>query len=222
MIIVKIPQVQTQAAFQNSGLVPINNLRALRRRQPARRRDRRRDRRAPPDLGRGRREPAVPGNSGNPANSNLIIRPARNFEEGHRYIVALRNLRDAQGSAVEPPLPFRVYRDRLITQQAPVESRRAHIEGLISTLQANGFQRSNLYMTWDFTVASRDSLSGRALATRDDALLRIGDDTPGDPIDGDETGDDTPGDGVVDGDAPEFTITGVSDPDGQHPPPGRG
>ncbi len=69
-------------------------------------------------------------------------------------------------------------------------------------------------MTWDFTVASRDSLSGRALATRDDALLRIGDDTPGDPIDGDESGDDTPEDGVVDGDAPEFVITGVSDPAG--------
>ena len=214
MIIVKIPQVQTQAAFQNSGLVPINNLRRYDDdNQPA----------VVIDAETGERHPiwsevdanpTVPGNSGNPANSNLIIRPARNFEEGHRYIVALRNLRDAQGSTVDPPLPFRVYRDRLITQQAPVESRRAHIEGLISTLQANGFQRSNLYMTWDFTVASRDSLSGRALATRDDALLRIGDDTPGDPIDGDETGDDTPGDGVVDGDAPEFTITGVSDPDG--------
>ena len=28
MIIVKIPQVQTQAAFNNTGFVPINNLRA--------------------------------------------------------------------------------------------------------------------------------------------------------------------------------------------------
>ena len=69
-------------------------------------------------------------------------------------------------------------------------------------------------MTWDFTVASEDSLTGRAVDMRDDALLRLGDTTPGDPIDGDETGDDTPGDGVVDGDAPSFTITGTSDPDG--------
>ena len=46
---------------------------------------------------------------------NLIIRPTRNFTEGHRYIVALRGLRDAQNNPVDPPLPFRVYRDRLIT-----------------------------------------------------------------------------------------------------------
>ena len=212
MIVVKVPQVQTQAAFDNSGIVPVNNLRAYDDdNQPV----------VVINAETGERHPVwaevdanplLAGKSGDPANSNLIIRPARNFDEGARYIVALRNLKDAQGNAVEPPLPFRVYRDRLITQQAPVESRRAHIEDLISTLQQNGFQRSNLYMTWDFTVASEDSLTGRAVDMRDDALLRIGDDVAGDPITG--SGDSTPGDGVVDGDAPEFTITGTSDPDG--------
>ncbi len=212
MIVVKVPQVQTQAAFDNSGIVPVNNLRAYDDdNQPV----------VVINAETGERHPVwaevdanplLAGKSGDPANSNLIIRPARNFDEGARYIVALRNLKDAQGNAVEPPLPFRVYRDRLITQQAPVESRRAHMEDLISTLQQNGFQRSNLYMTWDFTVASEDSLTGRAVDMRDDALLRIGDDVAGDPITG--SGDSTPGDGVVDGDAPEFTITGTSDPDG--------
>ena len=165
MIIVKVPEVQTQAAFNNSGIVPINNLRAYDDdNQPV----------VVIDAETGERHPIwaevdanplVPGKSGDPANSNLIIRPARNFEEGHRYIVALRNLKNAAGASVEPPLPFRVYRDRLITQQAPVESRRPHMESLISTLQANGFQRSNLYMTWDFTVASEHSLSDRAIST---------------------------------------------------------
>ena len=41
------------------------------------------------------------------------------------------------------------------------------MENLISTLQGDGIQRSNLYMTWDFTVASENSLAGRALAIRD-------------------------------------------------------
>ena len=68
-------------------------------------------------------------------------------------------------------MPFRVYRDRLITQDAAIENRRPHMEDLISTLQQNGIQRSNLYMTWDFTVASEHSLGGRALAIRDNALL---------------------------------------------------
>ena len=73
---------------------------------------------------------------GNTQDVNLIIRPARNFEEGHRYIVALRGLRDAQNNPVEPPMPFRVYRDRLITQDPAIENRRPHMESLISTLQA--------------------------------------------------------------------------------------
>jgi hypothetical protein len=213
MIVLKVPEVQTQAAFDNSGIVSAQNLSAY-------------DDPGQPivviDADTGERHPIwagvdtnplqqpIPGVTGggsqNPGDSNLIIHPARNFEEGHRYIVAVRSLRNASNAAVEPPIPFRVYRDRLITQQAPVESRREHIEDLIGDLQGSGIQRANLYMAWDFTVASEDSLTGRALEMRDDALLRLGDTTAGDPIDGDETGDDTPGDGSIDGDAPQFNI----------------
>ena len=199
-IILKVPEVQTPAAFQNSGLVPINNVRRYAAdNQPV----------VVINAETGERHPVwaeldanptLPGKSGNPANANIIIRPARNFDEGARYIVALRGLRNAQNQAVEPPLPFRVYRDRLITQQEPVESRRAHMEEIISTLQGNGFARSNLYMAWDFTVASEDSLAGRALDLRNDALDRLG--------------DTTPGDGVIDGSAPTFTINSVTDPAG--------
>ena len=32
----------------------------------------------------------------NPATKALVIRPARNFAEGHRIVVALRNLKDAR------------------------------------------------------------------------------------------------------------------------------
>src|SRR5262249_191302 len=50
----------------------------------------------------------------------------------------------------------------------------------------------SLYSAWDFTVASRLSLTGTALFMRDDALAKLG--------------DTTPGDGVVQGSAPSFTI----------------
>ena len=102
----------------------------------------------------------------------------KNFTEGHRYIVALRGLRDAQNNPVDPPPGFRLYRDRLITQDPAIENRRPHMENLISTLQANGIPRANLYMTWDFTVASEHSLAGRALAIRDNALRQLGDTRP--------------------------------------------
>ena len=71
------------------------------------------------------------------------------------------------------------------------------MEDLFSTLQGDGIQRSNLYMTWDFTVASEHSLAGRALAIRDNALHQLG--------------DDTPGNGTIDGSSPTFHISNVID-----------
>jgi hypothetical protein len=196
LITVKVPQVETQAAFANTSFVPINDLhRYSDANQPV----------VVIDAATGQRQPIWAELDANPnhyspgdtQDVNLIIRAARNFTEGHRYIVALRGLRDAQNNPVDPPLPFRVYRDRLITSDAAIENRRPHMEDLISTLQGDGIPRANLYMTWDFTVASEHSLAGRALAVRDDALHQLG--------------DDTPGDGVIDGNAPTFHITSVQD-----------
>ena len=49
----------------------------------------------------------------------LIIRPARNLEEGERYIVALRNLRNARGKEIKAGRGFRIYRDRITHRRAP-------------------------------------------------------------------------------------------------------
>ena len=194
LITLKIPQVETQAAFNNSGFVSITNPGAYSdANQPV----------VVIDAATGQRQPIFAELDPNPnlnqpgdtQDVNLIIRPMKNFIEGHRYIVALRGLRDAQNNPVDPPPGFRVYRDRLITQDPAVESRRPHMEDLISTLQSHGIQRSNLYMSWDFTVASEHSLAGRALAIRDDALHQLG--------------DNTPGDGNLDGSAPTFHVSSV-------------
>ena len=50
---------------------------------------------------------------------NLIIRPMQNFTEGHRYIVALRNLKDASNNPVSAPESFRVFRDNVATPIRP-------------------------------------------------------------------------------------------------------
>ena len=47
-----------------------------------------------------------------PADRVLIIRPVRNFVEGERYIVALRNLKNASGATMRAGKNFRLYRDR--------------------------------------------------------------------------------------------------------------
>jgi hypothetical protein len=202
LITVKIPQVETQAAFNNTGFVPITDMhRYADANQPV----------VVIDAATGQRQPvfaeldANPNHytPGNTQDVNLIIRPTRNFLEGHHYIVALRSLRDAQNNPVDPPPAFRVYRDRLTTSDPAVEGRRAHMENLISTLQANGVPRANLYLSWDFTVASEHSIAGRALALRDNALAALGDNTPGDQ--------------VINGSAPTFHITSVENDPGDLP-----
>lgn len=186
-ILIKIPGLDTPAAFNNSGLVPLDDISKYKDANQAV---------IVIDAATGERQPiwaeldsnptsVIPSGSGdgginlNPSNTqpvNLIIRPAKNFEFGHRYIVAFRNLKDASNNSIESPLGFRVYRDNLPTKQDVVENRRAHMDGVIDDLvNKAGVDRSSLYMAWDFTVASEKSTTGRATEIRDDAFARLGD-----------------------------------------------
>jgi hypothetical protein len=107
-----------------------------------------------------------------------FIRPARNFAEGHRYVVAVRTVVDAAGTPLAPSDVFRAYRDNLRTGLDAVEARRPHMEGLFRTLHRAGIDRRQLTIAWDFTVASKDDLSERLLAMRDDAFAQLGEAAP--------------------------------------------
>jgi hypothetical protein len=104
----------------------------------------------------------------------LLLRPAVNLDEGHRYVVALRRLKNATGATIEPTRAFEVYRDKVPTFIPAVEARRAHMEQLFSTLAAAGVPRADLYVAWDFTVASERNLSERLLHIRDDGFASLG------------------------------------------------
>ncbi len=108
----------------------------------------------------------------------LIIRPAVNFEEGERYIVALREMKDGAGSTITPDANFLAFRDDTPTHDPVMEARRAHMEDIFSTLDAAGVARNDLYLAWDFTVASAKSTTERLLFMRDDAFTRLGADAP--------------------------------------------
>jgi hypothetical protein len=186
-ILIKIPGLDTPAAFNNSGLVPLEDISKYKDPNQAV---------IVVDAATGERQPiwaeldsnptsVIPSGSSdgginaNPTNTqpvNLIIRPAKNFEFGHRYIVAFRNLKDASNNSIESPLGFRVYRDNLPTKQDVVENRRPHMESVINDLVNKAdVDRSSLYMAWDFTIASEKSVTGRATEIRDDAFARLGD-----------------------------------------------
>ncbi len=208
LITLKIPGLDTPEAFENSGIVPITELGQY----------------DDPDQSvmvinaeTGERHPiwaeidsnpttVDPGNGSaggideDPDNTegvNLIIRPAVNWDHATRYIVVLRNLKNAQNQTIQSPIGFRVYRDNLQTTQKPVEDRRAKMNSIINTaVNEAGVTRSSLYMAWDFTVASGESVTGRALEIRDDAFARLGDTDLSDRI--------------VTGSSPNVTITQVT------------
>jgi len=135
-------------------------------------------------------------NASSPGETDLLIHPGKNLRDGHRYIVALRKLNDADGATIEAPAGFQLYRDRVPTGIAAIEKRRQHFESIFAALKRDDIGRNNLYLAWDFTVASTENMTGRMLSMRDQAFADLGDT--------DLT------DGGVDGAAPQFTIN----PDG--------
>jgi len=177
LITLHIPGLDNQQALESTGGVPIDDLAAYR------------------DPGAAivvidATDPSHPrwpiwtemdANASSDATRNLIIRPAVNFTEGHRYIVALRNLRDAGGNPIPAPAVFAAFRDNPCTTCDPDQpyaggefGRAAHLESIFRTLTRAGIARSTLYLAWDFTVASRRSLTERMLHIRNDAFAQLG------------------------------------------------
>ncbi len=117
-------------------------------------------------------------NATSEASRALIIRPAINFAENRRYIVALRQLKNSGGTIIPPGPDFLAYRDSTPTGDPVKEARRAHMEDLFSTLAAAGVPRNDLYLAWDFTVASERNLTERMLFVRDDGFARLGANAP--------------------------------------------
>lgn len=104
----------------------------------------------------------------------LIVRPATNFLEGHRYLVALRGMVDGLGAPIPASAAFVSYRDGQCTTDATFESRREQMEDIFGRLERVGVARGTLQLAFDFTVASPQSLAGRLLHIRDDAFRALG------------------------------------------------
>ncbi len=121
-------------------------------------------------------------NAGSPADTALTINPAVNFASGHRYIVALRDLRTPDGSEISAPAGFRYYRDELPSDSAAIDAQRQRFESIFEVLRGAGIRRSNLYLAWDFTVASDENIAGRMLHIRNDAFATLGDTTMADMV----------------------------------------
>ncbi len=191
LISVRIPGLDNQAAFDQSGVVSVRKMSAaFDPDQPV----------VLIDAATGERQliwAELDSQASQDKNRNLIIRPGKNLTNGHRYIVALRNLKDSSGAAIEAPAGFRVYRDTDRTNSPTIEGRRDHFESIFKTLAGSGIERSSLYLAWDFTVASTENITGRMLSIRNRAFAGLG--------------DSNLTDGTVQGSAPAFHIDTVTD-----------
>jgi hypothetical protein len=197
VILLKVPGIETTADVAATGATPINHIGLYRRgNSPV----------VVVDAQTGKRWPIwveIDSTATDPSKAVLEIHPAVNFASGHRYIVALRHLRNAAGESIEAPTAFRYYRDDVPSKQPEINAQRGRFEAIFSRLQRSGINRNDLYLAWDFTVASDQSNSGRELSMRDGAFAQLG--------------DTDLADGVPQGSSPAFQVTSVE----ANPNPGQ-
>lgn len=102
----------------------------------------------------------------------LIIRPLVRLRPGTRYVVALRELRDA----AQQPVRVRPFQS-LVTGSYGPDSRLMPIKGryeeMFALLDSAGVPRTSLTLAWDFTTGSDARIQGNLLRMRDAALARV-------------------------------------------------
>lgn len=108
----------------------------------------------------------------------LFVRPAVILKEATRYVVAFRNLRTTSGQAIAPSAAFRRLRDGMTEGDPALGPRQARFNEVFTLLGSAGVQRAELTLAWDWNTASSESLHGRLLSMRDEALRLVGESGP--------------------------------------------
>jgi hypothetical protein len=107
----------------------------------------------------------------NPQRQVLFMRPGKSLVPGHRYVVAMRNLKTASGADIVAEPAFAALRDGVLTVNPGVESRRAAMEAnVFAPLTAAGIDRNQLVLAFDFVVQSEAQLTRQMLSMRDQAF----------------------------------------------------
>jgi hypothetical protein len=179
VILAKVPGLDTEKALARTNAVGLSDLsRYTAKDAPA----------LLIDAANGKRHPiwVELDSQAKSAKARLVeIHPAKNLLEGHRYVVVLRNLKASNKKPIKAARAFAKVRDAKRSD--------ARYTRIWKTLKKAKVARDkSLYLTWDFTVASERSLTGRMLKIRDDAFAQLGDANLADRR--------------IDGAAPQFSI----------------
>ena len=188
--VVRVPELDTPEALSATDPVPLNDL------------GRYSSKPAPVvviDTETGERWPIwveIDSNADTPERTALLIHPSVNYASGHRYVVAMRRLKDTDGDRLEAPEGFRYLRDDLPVSDPAVQGAKQRFKRVFRDLREAQIKRRNLYLAWDFTVSTDENIAERMLHIRDDAFAGLGD-TDLDDV-------------AVQGESPSFTVTSVT------------
>jgi hypothetical protein len=110
-----------------------------------------------------------------------FMRPGRSLTPGRRYIVAMRDLKRADGSAVTAEPAFAALRDARPITIASLAERKPLFEDIFARLAQAGVARDNLVLAFDFSTQSDFGLTHQMLSMRDQAFAWL-DSLPADEV----------------------------------------
>lgn len=116
----------------------------------------------------------IDNSANDPERRSLFIRPASRLAPGRRYIVAIRNVVDAEGAPLPASPAFAALRDGTpLPEEESVEARRVLYGDIFHRLGQAGVAREDLQLAWDFHTASDENTTGWLLHMRDDAFAAL-------------------------------------------------
>ncbi len=105
-----------------------------------------------------------------PDEVSTIIRPVVRLRDNARYIVAFRNVTNADGAVIDAAEPFAALRDGTASADESIEARRELYEDIFAKIEAAGWSRDELQIAWDFNTASDENNTRWLLHMRDIAF----------------------------------------------------
>lgn len=104
----------------------------------------------------------------------FVIRPVVRIPDGHRVIVAIRDVVDDSGEPIPASDAFAALRDGTPHDDPSIEERRGLYADIFHRLAEVDVERESLQLAWDYTVASRANNTSWLVHMRDEALAIVG------------------------------------------------
>lgn len=112
---------------------------------------------------------------GDVGNRTMMVHPAIRLDDATRYIIAIRNVKDAAGAALTPSPAFAALKSGSAFGHESIEPRQALYTDIFKNLTDAGVAKDDLQIAWDYTTQSKENTTGWLVHMRDEGLRLIDD-----------------------------------------------